>query len=86
MGPFKTSAWVGKVTYWLNFPDELGRIPNTFHVSQLWKCVANDSAVIYLDDIQVNERLNYVEMSIAILNRKTKALGKKMVNPVTVQW
>ena len=48
--------------------------------------MADDSAVIPLDDIQLDDRLNYVERPVAILDRKTKALRNKVVSLVKVQW
>ena len=42
--------------------------------------------MIPLEDIQIDERLNYVEKPIAILERKTKALRNKTINLVKVQW
>mgnify|MGYP001545420487 CR=1 FL=1 len=41
--------------------------------------------MIPLDDIQVDERLNYVEIPIAVLDRKTKTMRNKEVNLVKVQ-
>ena len=48
--------------------------------------MANDSAVVPSDDIQVHDRLNYVERQVEILDRKTKALHTKVVSLVKVQW
>ena len=39
-----------------------------------------------LDDIQVDERLNYVEKSVAVQERKIKVLRKKEIPLVKVQW
>ena len=70
----------------LELPEEISRIHNTFHVSQLRKCVVDQEAVVLLDDIHVDERLNYVERPVAILERKTKVLRNKEIPLVMVQW
>ena len=86
IGPFRIYARVGRVTYRLALPDDLSQIHNTFHVSQVRKCVSDEATVISLDDIQVDESLNYFEKPIAVLDRKTKALRNKLVKLVKVQW
>ncbi|XP_023760088.1 uncharacterized protein LOC111908497 [Lactuca sativa] len=74
------------VAYRLNLPDELSQIHNTFGGGELWKCVSDESTIISLCDIQVEESLNYVEKPIVVLDRNTKALCNKDVKPVKVQW
>ncbi|KAJ9546834.1 hypothetical protein OSB04_019377 [Centaurea solstitialis] len=74
IGPLKIVAWVGKVAYRLESPLELSLIHNTFHVSLLRRCLADESAHVLIDDIQVDERLNCAEKPIAVLGRKTKTL------------
>ncbi|KAK9078373.1 hypothetical protein SSX86_002430 [Deinandra increscens subsp. villosa] len=86
IGPFKILARVGKVAYQLELPDELSGIHNTFHVSYLRKCLADESAYVPLDDLVIDDKLNYVERPIAILDRKFKRLRNKEVNQVKVQW
>ena len=86
IGPFRVSAWVGKVAYHLDPSNELSQIHNTFHVSQLRKCVTNEDVVVSLDEIQVDESLNYIERPITVLDRKTKVLQNKDVKLVKVQW
>lgn len=84
IGPFKVLARVRKVAYKLELPEELLRILNIFHVSQLRKCLADESAYVPLEDVTIDEKLNYVEQPIAILERKTKSLRNKETGIVKV--
>ena len=86
IGPYKIIARVGEVAYRLELPEELSMIHNTFHVSQLRKCVRDESEKIPLEDIQVDERLNYIEKPVAIIERRTKTLRNKAIDLVKVQW
>ncbi|KAI3802113.1 hypothetical protein L1987_30238 [Smallanthus sonchifolius] len=72
VGPFKILARVGQVAYRLDLPVELSGIHPTFHVSHLRKCLADDTAHIPYDEIEVDNSLNYVEEPIAILDRFEK--------------
>ena len=86
IGPFRISARVGEVAYRLDLPEELKVIHPTFHVSHLRKCLADEEAHIPLDDIELDEKLNYIEEPIAILDRKEKILRNKVIRQVKVQW
>ncbi|KAI3682071.1 hypothetical protein L2E82_50219 [Cichorium intybus] len=86
IGPYKVIARVGEVAYRLELHVELSLIHDTFHVSQLRKCVVDETTVVPLEDIQIDERLNYVEQPVAILDRETKTLRNKTINLVKVQW
>ncbi|GJY30336.1 putative reverse transcriptase domain-containing protein [Tanacetum coccineum] len=49
VGPFKVIERVGEVAYKLELPEELSRVHNTFHVSNLKKCHANEPLAVQLD-------------------------------------
>lgn len=77
---------MGKVAYHLALPEELRLIHNTFYVSQLRKCLANKTATVPFNDTQVNDKLNYVEKPVSILERKMKTLHNKETRIVKVPW
>ena len=58
---------MGRVAYRLDLPEELNQICNMFHVSQLRKCLVDDSIVVPLEDIQVDDRLNYIVRPLRFL-------------------
>ena len=61
IGPFRIIERVGEVAYKLKLPDELQSIHNTFHVSNLRKCLADANLAVPLNDVRVDEKLTYVE-------------------------
>ncbi|KAD3641361.1 hypothetical protein E3N88_30585 [Mikania micrantha] len=61
IGPFKIIARIGSVAYRLELPEELNGIHDTFHVSYLRKCLADESAYVPLEDLEIDDKLNYVE-------------------------
>ncbi|XP_052625756.1 uncharacterized protein LOC128132815 [Lactuca sativa] len=85
IGSFRITAQVGKVDYRLDLPDELSQFHNTFHVSQLRKCVTDETAFISLEDIKVDESLDYIERLVAVPDRKIKVPRNKEVKLVKVQ-
>nr|GEW01061.1 hypothetical protein [Tanacetum cinerariifolium] len=67
---FKILKRVGEVAYTLELPEEIRGIHNTFHMSYLRKCLADESSVITLDDVEINAVLTFQEEPVAILGRK----------------
>ncbi|GJZ87285.1 putative reverse transcriptase domain-containing protein [Tanacetum coccineum] len=74
IGPFKILKRVGEVAYVLELPEETSGIQNTFLVSLLRKCLADESSVITLDEIEIDPGLTSREEPIAILGRKSRHL------------
>ena len=71
---------VREVSYWLKLPNELLRLHNVFHVSQLHKYIPNPTHVIKLKPLQLWEDLAYEEQLIEILDNREKQLYKKVVS------
>nr|GEX64866.1 reverse transcriptase domain-containing protein [Tanacetum cinerariifolium] len=72
IGPFKFLAKVGTVAYRLELPDQLSRVHSTFHVSNLKKCLSDEPLAISLDEIQIDDKLNFIEELVKIMDREVK--------------
>ncbi|GJT86447.1 putative reverse transcriptase domain-containing protein [Tanacetum coccineum] len=61
VGHFEIIEKVGPLAYMLDFPKELDGVHDTFHVSNLKKCLADPTLQVPLDEIRVDDKLNFVE-------------------------
>ncbi|GKB32807.1 hypothetical protein Tco_0872208 [Tanacetum coccineum] len=76
VGPFKVIDRIGPVEYKLELPDELHGIHNTFHVSTLKKCLVDENLIIPLEEIQLDDKLHFIEEPAEIMDREVKQLSK----------
>ena len=86
VGPFEITERVGPVAYRLNLPDELSGVHNVFHVSNLKKCLADETLIVPLDEIQVDEQLRFVEEPAEIMEQGEKTLKHSKIPIVKVRW
>nr|GEW22411.1 putative reverse transcriptase domain-containing protein [Tanacetum cinerariifolium] len=61
VAPFKMLSKVRDVAYKLELPQQLSRVHNTFYVLNLKKCLSDESLVIPLDELHVDDKLHFVE-------------------------
>nr|GEX19280.1 reverse transcriptase domain-containing protein [Tanacetum cinerariifolium] len=67
-----TDKRVGTVSYRLELPEQLSHVYSTFHVSNLKRCLSDEPLVIPLDEIHVNDKLNFIEEPVEILDHEVK--------------
>nr|GEZ45168.1 putative reverse transcriptase domain-containing protein [Tanacetum cinerariifolium] len=61
IGPFKILNRIGSVAYKLELPEELSNVHNTFYVSNLKKCLSDESLIIPMKELKLDDKLNFVE-------------------------
>nr|GFB91358.1 putative reverse transcriptase domain-containing protein [Tanacetum cinerariifolium] len=86
IGPFKILAKVGTVAYRLELPKQLSRVHSTFHVSKLKKCMVDEPLAIPLYEIQVDDKLNFIEEPVKVMDREVKRLKQSRIPIVKVRW
>nr|GEY19528.1 putative reverse transcriptase domain-containing protein [Tanacetum cinerariifolium] len=72
----KISPWKGVK---LELPQELSRIHNTFHVSNLKKCYSNDPLTVPLDGLRIDDQLHFVEEPVEIMDHEVKRLKQSRI-------
>ncbi|GJT77857.1 putative reverse transcriptase domain-containing protein [Tanacetum coccineum] len=86
VGPFKVIERVGEVAYKLELPEELSRVHNTFHVSNLKKCHADEPLAVPLGGLNLDDKLHFVEEPVEIVGREVKRLKRSRIPLVKVRW
>ncbi|GJS42805.1 putative reverse transcriptase domain-containing protein [Tanacetum coccineum] len=74
--PFEIIEKVGLVSYRLDLHGELNGVHDTFHVSNLKKCLVDPTLQVPLDEIQIDANLNFMEEPVEILEREFKKLKR----------
>ncbi|GJV17071.1 putative reverse transcriptase domain-containing protein [Tanacetum coccineum] len=86
IGPFKILDRISPVAYKLELSEELSNVHNTFHVSNLKKCLSDESLVIPMKELQLDDKLNFVEEPIEIMDQEVKQLKQSRIPIVKVRW
>ncbi|GKC74636.1 putative reverse transcriptase domain-containing protein [Tanacetum coccineum] len=86
IGPFRIIERIGPVAYRLELPQELSRVHNVFHICNLKKCLSDDTLIIPLEEIQLDDKLNFVEEPVEIMDREVKQLKRSRIPIIKVRW
>ncbi|GKA85003.1 hypothetical protein Tco_0806657 [Tanacetum coccineum] len=77
---YRSLLKVGKpFAYRLELLVQLSRVNSTFHVLKLKKCMADEPLAIQLDEIQVDNKLHFIEEPVEIMDRKVKRLNQSRI-------
>ncbi|GJX73647.1 putative reverse transcriptase domain-containing protein [Tanacetum coccineum] len=82
----KVLAKVGTIAYRLELPDQLSRVHSTFHVSNMKKCFSDEPLAIPLDEIQIDDKLNFIKEPVKIMDREVKRLKQSHILIAKVRW
>ncbi|GJV12868.1 hypothetical protein Tco_1354409 [Tanacetum coccineum] len=82
----KVSPWKGVVRF-----DKKGKlapsgIHDTFHMSNLKKCLADANLHVPLEEIKVNKTLHFVEEPVDIMDQEVERLKRSRIPIVKVRW
>ncbi|GJZ90927.1 hypothetical protein Tco_0662854 [Tanacetum coccineum] len=86
IGPFKILKRVGLVTYKHELPEELSNVHNTFHVSNLKKCLSDESFVILMKELRLDDKINFVEKPVEVMDREVKHMKQSHIPIVKLRW
>ncbi|GJR18619.1 retrotransposon protein, putative, ty3-gypsy subclass [Tanacetum coccineum] len=86
IGPFKILAKVGTVAYRLELLEKLSSVHSTFHVSNLKKCLSDEPLAISLDEVYVDDKLNFIEEPVEVMDHEVKRLKQSHILIVKVRW
>ncbi|GJY31308.1 putative reverse transcriptase domain-containing protein [Tanacetum coccineum] len=84
VGPFKVLEKVRSVAYKLELLQELSRVHNTFHVSNLKKCYSDEPLAIPLEGLHIDDKLHFIEEPVEIMDREVKRLKQRCILIVKV--
>ncbi|GJX06591.1 putative reverse transcriptase domain-containing protein [Tanacetum coccineum] len=83
--PFKVLEKVRSVAYKLELPQELSRVHNTSHVSNLKKCYSDKPLAVPLDGIHIDDKLYFLEKPVEIMDREVKWLKQSHNPKITIK-
>ncbi|GJT27178.1 putative reverse transcriptase domain-containing protein [Tanacetum coccineum] len=85
VGPSKVMEKVGSVAFKLELPQELSRVHQTFHVSNLKKYYTDEPLAVLFNGFHIENKLHFIKEPAEIMDRKVKRLKQSRIQIVKVQ-
>ncbi|GKA53035.1 hypothetical protein Tco_0746350 [Tanacetum coccineum] len=85
VGPFKVLEKIRTVAYKLELPQELSRVHNIFHISNLKKCYSDEPLAVPLEGLHVDDKLRFLEEPVKIMDQEVKRLKQIRIPIVKVR-
>ncbi|GKB93095.1 hypothetical protein Tco_0979232, partial [Tanacetum coccineum] len=82
----KVSPWKGVVRFGKRGKLNPSRVHNTFHVSNPKKCLSDESLVIPLEELRVDDKLHFVEELVEVMDCEIKQLKRSRIPIIKVRW
>nr|GEV87548.1 retrotransposon protein, putative, Ty3-gypsy subclass [Tanacetum cinerariifolium] len=86
VGPFEILERIGSVAYRLRLHQELSSVHDTFHVSNLKKCLTDANMHVPLEEIMVDKTLCFVKEPVETMDHEVKKLKRSRILIVKVWW
>ena len=90
VGPFEVIEKINPVAYRLELPEEMSRVHNVFHVSQMKPWVEEEGTdrvpLVPAREADISEDLTYEAKPIRIVDKQMRKLRSKMIPQVRIQW
>ncbi|XP_076914246.1 uncharacterized protein LOC143573190 [Bidens hawaiensis] len=66
--------------------EQLSGVHNVFHVSNLKKCLADESLIVPLEELEIDKKLHFTEEPVEIMDREVKTQRHNKTLIVHVRW
>ncbi|GJW48309.1 reverse transcriptase domain-containing protein [Tanacetum coccineum] len=72
------SCYISLVAYKLELPEELSNVHSTFYISNLKKYLSDESHVIPMKELRLDDKLNFVEEPVEIMDQEDSNSNKSI--------
>nr|GEW12880.1 putative reverse transcriptase domain-containing protein [Tanacetum cinerariifolium] len=86
IGPFKILKRFGPVAYTLELSKELSNVYSNFYISNLKKFLSDESLVIPMKELRLDDKLDFMEEPMEIMDQEVKKLRQSRIPIVKLRW